>query len=205
MDRSPGHDRGTSIFDPDRSASQLTRKTARFRQAKQIPGGRRRASARVALAAAVIGTAAVAGGYLAVRAATDEYQGPGQYAGQEIKNERDSGVLLAIDPLPDDPEVLVRSKPVRGDDSLVGYAKKGDLVQARAYYGVKYESGSNIGEIEGPDQKIYGTWYKIQAMSVYDNKGDESSKKLVHDVFIAGNFLRAATKQERTDFFESSE
>lgn len=176
------------------------RETTRLRDSEK----KRRLSHLPAAAAgsAVLGLAALGTAVLGVRALTDEYQDPGSYIGREV--EGDHGHLLVTDPLPDNPEILVRSDPTRGDN-IIGWAKAGDLIQGREFWGVTYQGEYGLGQKEGPDGELYGRWFQLQTIAVYNQKGEESSKKIVNGAFIAGNFVRHATEEEAYDFYTSRE
>jgi hypothetical protein len=153
-------------------------------------------------AAGVLGIAAVSAAVLGIKAITDEYQTSSSYIGLEV--EGDHGHLLVIDPIPGNPEIPVRSDPTRDDSNIIGWAKPGDIIQAREIWGVSYQGPYGLGQKEAPDGKELGVWFESAQFPVYDKNGEESSRKIVHGV-IAGNFARKATEEEAQNFYNSSE
>ena len=115
------------------------------------------------------------------------------------------GELKVTDNYPDNKPILVRSEPNPNDDNIIGWAEPGKTVQVRAYHGRVYPGINGLGEFEGEDGKSYGLWFKIVGLGVFVKEGDQVVRKSFHDVFIAGNFLRPVTEEEKTDFYTSSE
>ena len=88
----------------------------------------------------------------------------------------------------------------------MGHAKPGQVVMGRPYYGGTYDSyDDNLGKFIGPDDEHYGRWYRLVGVTVYKESPDGVKAEAAYDGFIAGNFLRLATEEERHEFFTSSE
>ena len=162
-----------------------------------------RVSRRSFLKGAFVSGAGLYLAYLGIRGLTDEIQKPGSLIGKEVEGDR--GHLLEIYPFPSDSEVPVRSTAELGDDNLVGWAKVGHLVQARKHWGVTYNEGQGLGKKVGPDGELYGEWYKIQLMPVYDQEVNSASRRLVESVFIPGYLVRGVTEEQKHKFYTSSE
>ena len=118
--------------------------------------------------------------------------------------EGEKGRLMVTSPLPDNSEILIRSEPNLSDDTIVGIADPGIVVQARPYCGTVYPGEDGLGKIDGPDDEGNGKWFRLVGITVHNQKGTQE-EKAVYDVFIAGNFLRLPTEQEKADFYTSSE
>ena len=149
---------------------------------------------------AVIALAGGALGAVGLKAITDEYRGKGSYFGHEVKGTR--GELVVISPLPDRPEVPVREGPSQGEEEIGQAMIDGDLIQARVQYGATYAGLRGLGNIEGPDGRVYGKWFKLQSVRLIDKEGVQ---KEVHGKFVAGNFVRVATDEEKAKFIGSRE
>ncbi|SRR3989344_5581757 len=129
-----------------------------------------------------------------------------EYHGKPIEEEEPK-VLVTDRFLGNDLDfVPVRSDPTRDDSNIIGWAPFEQEVVAEAYYGVTYPGGSTssngLGQIEGPDGKVYGKWYFIHQIDVYVL--DENGEWLLRprfNVFVGGNYL----KQLETDINSSTE
>lgn len=114
------------------------------------------------------------------------------------------GELKVTDNYPDKKPILVRSEPNTNDENIIGWAEPGLTVQVRAWHGHVYPGVNGLGEFEGADGNSYGLWFRVVGLPAYVKKGDQVVREAVHNVYIAGNFLRPVTEQEKTDFYTSS-
>lgn len=115
------------------------------------------------------------------------------------------GELKVTDNYPDNKPILVRSEPNTNDENIIGWAEPGITIQARAWHGHVYPGINGLGEFEGADGNSYGLWFRVVGLPVYIKRGDQVVREAQHDVYIAGNFLRPVTEQEKADFYTSSE
>lgn len=89
---------------------------------------------------------------------------------------------------------IVRSKPT-SSGKILGYAPKEQLVIGEPYFGTQYAAAGsrtyNQGQIKGPDDNIYGTWFKLPEVMVLarDDNGVISKEIVVKGGFVSGNFL----------------
>src|SRR3989344_8582826 len=114
----------------------------------------------------------------------------GSLRGDPIEGE--GAKLFKTDPNGDNFAIPIRSKPTRSDNDLVGFAKVGQIVTARAYYGPTYPSyPDDLGRFEGPDGDFYGRWYRLTGVTIY--KPTSLEPEGAYNVFVAGNFLKLAT------------
>lgn len=121
--------------------------------------------------------------------------------------------LYFTSPLPDEPNIPVRSLPELGDN-IIGYVGKGHIVEGRAYNGRVYPGESGLGKFEGSDGDSYGKWFKVDRVPLYsvDQRGNLQSvrdigdvnQKVVNGVYIAANGLKALSEQDYLTLFRQS-
>lgn len=143
-------------------------------------------------AGAVVGSIESAMNYFGDREAL--YDKPVEGRSWEVK---------VTDNYPDEKPILVRAEPNPNDENIIGWVEPGVIVGTRAWHGKVYPGINGLGEFEGADGESYGLWFKIVNLDVFVKNGDQVTKQAKHDVYIAGNFLRAATDEESADFYTS--
>jgi len=135
----------------------------------------------------------------------------GKLIGQPIEGKQKE--LYFTDPLPDSPLIVVRKEPNLSNDAIVGYTRKGFIVEGQAHYGKPYPGERGLGQIEGSDRDTYGLWIKVNGVPIFKLgraqefvpvHGQDGLQVTIDGVFLAGNFAKALTEDDYQTLFRTT-